>query len=79
MASSAGRVILIGVPPRHDGTIKQIQDLNALLALDRGFGYKFIGVGCSLGNTSVLGLDKVHLDALGKAKLKRLIKKKIIC
>ena len=79
MAVSAGCVIVIGVPPRHDGTIQQIRDLNALLALDRGFGYKFIGVGCSFGNSSILGHDKVHLDAIGKSKLKRLIKNKIIC
>ena len=75
MANSLGRVIVIGVPPHNDETIKPINDLNALLAFDKGFGYKFIGIGCSRGNSSVLG-HKVHLDAIGKSKLERLIKNK---
>ena len=79
MQQTNGRIIIIGVPPRHDGTNEAIQQLNSLLQLDRGFGYKYIGVACSLSNETVLGDDKVHLDAEGKSKLKRVIKTKIIC
>ena len=79
MAQATARVIVVGVPPRHDGTLEEIRQLNSLLALDRRFGYKYIGVSCSLINKSVLGQDKVHLQAEGKAKLKRVIRTKIIC
>ena len=79
MEQSTGRIKIIGVPPRHDGTNESIDKLNSLLKLDRGFGYKYIGVSCSLSNETVLGQDKVHLEAEGKSKLKRVIKNKIIC
>ena len=41
MEHSTGRVTLIGVPPRQDGANEKIQKLNSLLALEKGFGYKF--------------------------------------
>ena len=69
MANATGRIVVIGVPPRHDGTCDQIREINSLLALDSRFGYKYIGVSCFLSNKSVLGRDKVHLEAEGKAKL----------
>ena len=79
MEQSTSRRIIIGVPPRHGGINDAIQKLNSLLQLDRGFGYKYIGLSCSLSNETVLGQDKVHLEAEGKSKLKRVIKNKIIC
>ena len=48
MEQSAGRVILIGVPPRHDETNEPIQKFNSLLALDKGLGYEYIGITCFL-------------------------------
>ena len=79
MANSAGRVIAIGVPPRHDGTSEPIQELNSLLALNKCFGYKFIRVACSISNKSVLGRDKFHIEDEVKTKLRRVIQKKINC
>ena len=77
MSACQGRIIIIGVPPRHDGTNDAIRELISLLAIDKRFGYKFVGCGCSLSNKSVLGLDKVHLQEEGKLKLKRVINNKI--
>ena len=70
MEHSAGRVILIGVPPRHDGTNESSQKLNSLPALDKGLGYKFIGIACSLSYKSVLPKDRNHLETEGKSNLK---------
>ena len=68
MEQATGRVIIIGVPPRHDGTNLSIQELNYLLSLDKGFGYKYIGVAWSLSYETGLGDNKIHLEAENKCK-----------